>query len=129
MRNLVVMNEQHSLMEQQEVVLREQLGDFEFLHVPSTGWTLEQQKEVAQEVLNMDGDVNVVFASPVPVLLGLLSFKSGMGTEALNAGVGVVGSDTNVFVLHNDRREKKELPNGKVIFTVAQDGWQLVRIN
>lgn len=127
MKNLVILNEQHTLLEQQEKVLENQLGSFEFLHVPATGWTLEQQKEVAQNVLDM-GDVNVVFASPVPVLLGMLSFTSGMGAEGLNNGVGAVGVNTTVFILHNDKREKKELPNGKVVFTVAQDGWQLAEM-
>jgi hypothetical protein len=121
------MNEQHSLMKQQEVVLREQLGDFEFLHVPAAGWTLEQQKEVAQEVLNM-GKVNVVFASPVPLLLASLSFASGYGKAGNDTGQAFVGDNVTVFVLHNDVREKKELPNGKVVFTVAKEGWQLVKV-
>jgi len=31
-----------------------------------------------------------------------------------------------VHIFHNDNREKKELPNGKIIHTVAQKGWVLV---
>ena len=50
-----------------------------------------------------------MFASPVPALIAL----------AQRAGV-------EVKVLHNDKREKKELPNGKIIMTVAQAGWVIV---
>jgi hypothetical protein len=38
----------------------------------------------------------------------------------------VAATDKEFFVLHNDRREKKELPNGKVIMTVAKEGWMIV---
>jgi hypothetical protein len=50
----------------------------------------------------------------------------------LLAGRDLVNSDGSGFnvpswqVFHNDRREKKELPNGKVIMTVAKEGWELV---
>ena len=32
----------------------------------------------------------------------------------------------DVLVFHNDRREKKELPDGLIIQVVAREGWQLV---
>jgi len=38
----------------------------------------------------------------------------------------VVGRETRIRVLHNDNRQKKELPNGKIIMTVAETSWQLV---
>jgi hypothetical protein len=102
---LVVLNEQHSLLEEQRGIL-DGLFDWTIKPVPSSGWSLSQMREVVQELKSFDGEV--VFASPVPALL--------MGME----GRG--------FLFHNDKREKKELPNGKVIMAVAQTGWQLVSI-
>lgn len=31
-----------------------------------------------------------------------------------------------VLIFHNDNREKKELPGGKVVSVVSQTGWQLI---
>jgi len=100
---LVLLNEQHSLMNEQVAIL-DGLFNWSVKAVPASGWSLSQMREVLQELKAFDGEV--VFASPIPALL--------MGME----GGG--------FLFHNDRREKKELPNGKVIMTVAQTGWQLV---
>lgn len=100
---LVILNEQHKLMEEQVAIL-DGLFDWTIKPVPASGWSLSQMREVIQELKAFDGEV--VFASPIPALL-----------------MGMEGSG---FLFHNDRREKKELPNGKVIMTVAQTGWQLV---
>jgi hypothetical protein len=102
---LVLLNEQHSLMDEQATILNS-LFDWTIKPVPSSGWSLSQMREVIQELKSFDGEV--VFASPVPALL--------MGME----GRG--------FLFHNDHREKKELPNGKIIMAVAQTGWQLVSL-
>jgi len=40
---------------------------------------------------------------------------------------GTTGVCYEYYLLHNDRREKKELPNGRVISVVAQTGWQLCK--
>lgn len=104
-RALVILNEQHKLMDEQVAIL-DGLFDWSVKAVPASGWSLSQMREVIQELKAFDGEV--VFASPVPALL--------MGME----GRG--------FLFHNDRREKKELPNGKVIMAVAQTGWQLVSV-
>jgi len=50
----------------------------------------------------------IVFVSPIPYMVKELA------------------KDANVLVFHNDRREKKQLPNGKIIQVVAETGWQLV---
>jgi len=116
-RAIVVLNAQHSLFDEQKQLLSENFDSIEFLTVPADGWTLaEQEKEI--EKLSEMMDVSdmypvIVFASPVPVML------SAMATIA-----AVKNGDVQVF--HNDRRNKKELPNGRVIMTVAPTGWQLV---
>lgn len=121
----VILNEQHSLMEQQKTLLDQTFGEngWEFLKVPANGWTLEEQIEIAKSLVGVQfHESKVVFASPVPILLAKLSYLAGSFKEA----VGI--NATQVFVLHNDRREKKELPGGKVISVVAKEGWQLVEI-
>ena len=122
----VVINEQHSLLPEQEAILNSQFGEgnWELLKVPSQGWNLEEQREIEAKLL---GECEVVFASPVPVLMGLLiantAYDNGYGDAS---GLGRPRKD--IFVFHNDNRDKKELPNGKIIFTVAKEGWQLVKL-
>lgn len=106
----IVINEQHTLLEDQKEKLVEKFGDFSLFKVPADGWDLEKMEEV-QSVL-VQTATHVVFASPIPVLLGRLAKDPSIV----------------VHVLHNDRREKKELPNGKVISVVAEKGWQIVTL-
>ena len=120
-KTLVIMNEQHSLLPQQKELIKKELGaPMEFLRVPADGWSKEQilswVKEI--EIAVGEGNLNIVVLSPIPLLLASLSMLQGSGKLW----------DSKVFVLHNDRREKKELPNGKVISTVAQEGWELIDI-
>jgi len=124
----VFLNEQHSLMEEQSKLLDEEFDSWTIVSVPAHGLSLAEQKEIAQKVGNKVGaidysegiDVTFVFASPVPFLLKEMSVNSKQD--------GTFGMDYlyDVRVFHNDKRDKKELPNGKVIFTVAKEGWQLV---
>lgn len=109
MKTLVVMNKQHSLLPEQQALLDNKFI-WEFLYVPAEGWTLQEQQQIAKDLV--DQSASVVFVSPVPVLLGLLS-----------------ASGVDVHIFHNDKREKRELPNRKVIFAVAQTGWEIVSIS
>lgn len=100
----VIINQQHSLFPQQESLLLAKFGEFERLNIPSEGMNLSQLSDLAN---GLEGDI--VVASPIPALMKFLAL---LGKE--------------FFVLHNDQRQKKELPNGKVIMTVAQEGWVIV---
>lgn len=117
---VLVINEQHSLLPEQERILKDRFGEWEVLRVPANGWTLKEQEEKVSE---LKGNV-VIFASPVPYMLKKLSFYEGYGHE--DNCVYSEGNGTKVFVFHNDERQKKELPDGKVVYTVAKTGWQLV---
>ena len=109
MKTLVVMNEQHSLLPDQERVLNENLrGGWELYPVPAEGWTLAEMRE---KVMGDLFSAPVVFVSPVPALILWLGAARG-------------GCD--VMVMHNDHRVAKELPGGRVIHTVAPEGWVLV---
>jgi hypothetical protein len=120
----IIINEQHSLLPEQEKILNTQFNSWEFYKVPANGWTLPEMKEIAKSLAND----NVVFCSPVPVLLAELAKNAGFQDACSKVENGFSGQVPSVFVFHNDRREKKELPNGKVIFVIAKEGWQLVEI-
>jgi hypothetical protein len=121
----VIINEQHTLLPDQKRLLDEFCGSdgYAILEIPFAGWTWEQQQD-AMRVLSGD----VIFVSPIPAMIARLSYKSGQwsvtGNEATRkAGEGIV---PNVFVMANDQREKKELPDGIVISVTAKTGWYLV---
>lgn len=111
----VIINEQHKLLMEQQQILRDSFGEFEVVPVPAQGWTLEDMKAKINEIAKAvaPGGV-VIFASPIPYMIKELGVRS-------------VKEDFEVKVFHNDRREKKELPDGRIIQVVAQEGWQLVQ--
>ena len=106
---IVVINTQHTLLDEQRQLLEKTFDSFQELKVPAEGWDkstiLAQAKKLAKN------DDALVILSPIPLLLGKVTF--------FRAGRGV-------YIFHNDRREKKELPNGKIIAVVSQTGWQLL---
>ena len=109
MKTLIIINEQHTLLPDQQRVLDENLRrGWELFPVPAEGWTLAEMRE---DVLLEIGDRPVVFVSPIPALILMLAGS--------RAGV-------NIAVMHNDRRVAKELPGGRVVHTVAPEGWELV---
>lgn len=110
---IVIINEGHTLLEEQEQLLNKTFKRWEFLKVPVNGYTLIEMKEMC---INWDFNVNTVFVSPIPYMLMHLSYIYGYKRDTIRL----------IYVFHNDNRDKKELPNGKVIYTVAKTGWQLV---
>ena len=125
MKTIVIINEQHSLLPQQSELIRKKLGEeIELRKIPAEGINRQEIEELAKE-LSLFHNVNIVVLSPIPLLLGRLAHYSGeCDTLALYGG----SSGNSIYILHNDRREKKELPNGKIISTVAQEGWELIGI-
>jgi len=111
----VIINEQHNLLSEQRQILDAAFGagDWEVVKVPKDGWNLD-------EIENLDLGTHVCFVSPVPALIMRLQ-----GTASFTTGE-VGGTWSQVFLLHNDRREKVELPDGRIISRVAKTGWQLV---
>ncbi len=108
----VIINESHDLFPQQEDCLLE-FQEWERINIPSQGLTLREMDELLDK---WEGDWErmderiLVFASPVPYLM-VESARRWPYT---------------VRVFHNDKREKKELPNGKIIMTVAKEGWEII---
>jgi hypothetical protein len=106
----VIINEQHTLSADQIQKLDAKfgVGSWSRLDVPADGWIASQIREVIKD-LATPGNNTIIFASPIPLAIKL-AFEAGIKT----------------FVFHNDNRDKKELPNGKIIFTVAQTGWEIL---
>ena len=112
---LVIINEQHSLLEEQELILNHVFKEsLEIKKVPAKGLTWAEQENIAEQIVKMD-ITHVVFVSPVPVLLRELSYNWGKDSK-----------NPIIYVFHNNKRQKKELPNGKIISVIAKEGWQLV---
>lgn len=126
MKTIIIINEAHSLLSEQEKILNETFGAYEFLYAPRDGWSYSDQLRIAKQLVEEGG--NIVFVSPVPVLLGLVAFYKGYGRAGIEIGQPFMGCDINLYLFHNDCREKKELPNGKIIQVVTSTGWQLVEI-
>ena len=118
--NYLIINEQHSLFEQQENILKN-FDEIETIKVPAAGWTLEQLKnfEVDNKLQSRD---TVIFASPIPFLIKELTSR----LVCPDMSGDNVGLKYNVLVFHNDKRDKLELPNGKIINRVSAEGWMLV---
>lgn len=125
MKAKVILNEQHSLLPEQEGILDKKFENgWEIVPVPASGWTLAEMDEIYEEY---KVDHTIVFASPIPYLIQKFSYFMGYGYgEGWNPDFQEGRKPTSVYIFHNDRREKKELPNGKIVHTVAKEGWQLV---
>lgn len=147
----VVINEQHSLLEEQARILQANFAGAEIVRVPvpANGWSRHQMDEVigdlyyqllratpkfphlqndpiASQYVEVSYGVKptaVVFVSPIPYMIKVLSQKAIAGEWGDG---GRTFAQYGVFIFHNDRREKRELPNGKVVYAVAREGWELV---
>ena len=119
---VVVMNEQHTLLDEQKRLLDEHFKSYEFLHSPANGWTVKEMDEKIKELNSAD---IVVFVSPIPYMVKRLSYNEGYNA-AYEPPFPPHPHAPRVLIFHNDRREKKELPDGRVIQVIAQTGWRLI---
>ena len=118
---LVVMNETHSLLPEQEEILEKEYEEFNILPVPSQGWDTDEILDQINQLHDKacEEKLDIVFVSPIPLMIREL-------TEMAMCPKGSGRRRYKVKLFHNDRREKKELPNGEIIQVVAQTGWELV---
>ena len=110
-KNIVIINEQHSLLPSQTEALERENIPYELYKIPVNSLNIVAQTLLANKLEEME-DINVIFASPIPLLLAQLSYNRKV----------------RVGIFHNDNRKKKELPNGKITFTIPDKGWQIVWI-
>jgi hypothetical protein len=134
-KTIVIINEQHTILEEQKCLLNSKFTDgWEFLKVPSSGWTLEEQNQIKEDIIKYvdlfgfhGKSGNVVFVSPIPYLYGRLQIEFGYHVGNYDGNIGNYKNVSgNVYVFHNDKREKKELPNGKIISVTSKTGWQII---
>jgi hypothetical protein len=110
-----IINQVHSLMEEQSEILNSLIDEGDNLirvDIPEEGLNLEKQIKLSNSLMDeMSEDDYLVFVSPIPCMLGYICAQ--------------IESSQNVLVFGNDKRDKKELPNGKIIQVVSPTGWYL----
>lgn len=107
--NFVMLNEQHRLLPEQEKLIND-AGNYTIVKVPAEGWTRDEIMKSFHDKMYVCNETGIIFVSPIPLMIAL-----------------AVKNEIKVGIMHNDKREKKEL-NGKIISTVAQIGWELIWI-
>jgi len=117
MKTTIIINEQHSLLPTQKELLN-LYPDYEILPVPATGWDKLQMDEIRAALTG-----RVVMVSPIPYLVKTLSQDETLNNSP--DATGGVSRITELLIFCNDQREKKELPNGKIISVTAKEGWYL----
>ena len=125
MNPLVIINEQHTLLDVQNEILLNRFGvdGWNTLPVPAKGWTKEEMDAVmASDIFKTK---TVVFVSPIPYLIKMLTAAAMANMHLPNIITRYSRTVESVLLMCNDTREKKELPNGKIIFAVAKTGWYL----
>ena len=124
----IIINEQHEILPDQERLLEKEFPGrkVEKILVPAKGWNLQEVNKKSKELFNraLEEKGDIVILSPIPVLIKILSERSVI-QSIKNEKNGYQGN-VEIYIFHNDKREKKELPNGKIITIVAKEGWQLV---
>ncbi len=117
----IIINEQHTILEDQLRAIEVKFPgcNIQLQPIPAEGLTRFQMEEYAElndlfageedVVIPLDEMEMWVFASPIPYLIKLF----------VNRGIPT-------YVLHNDKRDKKELPNGEIRSTIASTGWEVL---
>lgn len=127
MNTYLIINETHSLLPDQIRELEEnEITEYEEIRIPKEGWDLQTRMDKAWEWVRRGG--RYIFVTPEPIMLARLAYYVGHGAHFID-GVPALGYDVELYIFSNDRREKKELPDGRIIQTVAREGWKLVRID
>jgi len=127
---IVVLNEQHSLLPQQEALLQEEFGEWATWPLPSSGLSEEEVFSTATRLVEnaAQGGRAIVFLSPVAALVKqvLLTAIHLAVLEDTEFGQEFDWADVvPVMVFFNDRREAVER-DGRIIHRLHPDGWKLV---
>ena len=121
MKAIIIINENHSMMDEQKSIIEERYQKYEVLKVPSQGWDIDEMLDQINKlhIKACEEKNDIIFISPIPLMIRELTEMSICPKSNAKKRYGVK-------LFHNDRREKKELPDGRIISVVAQTGWQLV---
>lgn len=98
----VVIDENQELTPEQKSILDKTLGGYEFITVPVSGWTIEEQDQIFRKLLGYSKhETGVVFVSNLAYML--CRFAYAQGWDSSNGG-----GFTRLFIF-NDCNEKLEL--------------------
>lgn len=123
MNALVVLNEQHSLLPQQKEILDKNFSYWEIYRISKNGMTVQEQKNLVDMFCRrLPKDTAIVFASPIPLVIAKLAYMVGRDDQFYKDNEVGVTKETRLFIFTNDKREKKEFPDGRIVLT---DGWTL----
>ena len=125
MNPLVIINEQHTLLDVQNEILLNRFGvdGWNTLPVPARGWTQEEMDAImASDIFKTK---TVIFISPIPYMIKMLTAAAMANMHLPSIITRYSRTVESVLLMCNDTREKRELPNGKIIFAVAKTGWYL----
>lgn len=110
---IVIINERYKILGQQKELISELSGGYwEKFGVPKNGLSIDFQRDIVRSALP---DQTFIFITMVPFLLASIS-----------------KSPSSVYIMHNDQmysnREKITLTNGRTVYRMPEDGWQLIPI-
>ena len=126
MKTTIIINEQHTLLPDQEKILSEKFKTWDTLLVPASGWNKKKIEEIARNFVG-----NVVFISPIPYMIKITAMSAALNWsyEACKGDYSYAPSGDSLIncclVMCNDTRIKKEIPGGKIISVTAKTGWYL----
>ena len=109
---VVIKNVTHRLFEEQQVLIEElaNADEIKVLEVPADGWDLQEMNRVLENFESYPNDTKFIFVSPIPYLLKETAKRYGDRT----------------LVFYNFYREKKELPDIRIIQVVTSTVCQLI---
>ena len=129
----IIINEDHSLLPEQQEILEERYKSWETILVPREGWSIEGMNRIAYDpkfVTTIQDEIikTVIFVSPIAYMIGKMQFNKGFDTGIMesNSWEDIYKISPVVKVFFNANREAKELSSGKIIHTIAKTGWQLI---
>jgi len=127
---IVVINEAHTLLPQQEALLTSEFGEWAMWPLPKDGLDKEGIFDHARRLVEsaISGNRAIVFASPVGALIKqvfVTAFAAAVTEDDVFGNEFDWADVVPVFIFFNDRREAVE-KDGRVIHRLHPDGWQLV---
>lgn len=117
----LIINEAHTLMPEQEKIMKDRFGEWDTILVPNGGWKKEKRDEVCKTLPR-----TVVFASPIAGMVKTLTNAACQNNAIDQSGLsGVICETKEVLVFANDNRRKMEVGDGKIVSVIEKTGWYL----
>ena len=105
-KTIVIINEDKHLLHEQERILKDTFGEYEFFRVSRSGMSVEEMDDA---ILTWNMEHDYVFITPIGYLLMFMP---------------VYGFKANLFI--NPNRTEKQFDDGKRVYIPAREGWILI---